>query len=70
MFFQDYDTLRKGYISKAKFRSALDNLKLNLKEAELVLLEYTFHHAAGQDLVDYIAFNELCEAVFTTKGLE
>ena len=37
-FFEDFDPLRKGTCTKAKFRTALDMAKLHLREDELVIL--------------------------------
>ena len=34
----EHDPLRKGIIPKSKFRSALDNMKLDLSSADLDLL--------------------------------
>ena len=38
-FFEDFDTLRKGTCTKAKFRTALDMANLNLRAEEYLVLE-------------------------------
>ena len=67
-FMQEHDPIRKGVIPKSKFRSALDNMKLELSAKDLDLLEAYF--ARGSDLVRYSEFTEACDSIFTTKGLE
>ena len=67
-FMTEHDPLRKGQIPKAKFRSALDNMKIELSGRDIDMLEAYFE--AARDLVNYAAFVEICEQVFTTKNLE
>ena len=67
-FMIEHDPLRKGQIPKAKFRSALDNMKIELSGFDIDILESYFQVA--KDLVNYSAFVEVCEEVFTTRNLE
>lgn len=67
-FMTEHDPLRKGRIPKAKFRSALDNMRIDLSPQELQMLED--YYSDTPDLANYAAFVELCEQVFTQKGLE
>ena len=67
-FMTEHDPLRKGTIPKAKFRSALDNMKIELSGGDIDLLEQFFETA--RDLVNYSAFVEVCEQVFIVKHLE
>lgn len=67
-FMTEHDPLRKGQIPKAKFRSALDNMKIELTGKDIDMLENYFE--AAKDLVNYAAFIEICEQVFTAKNLE
>ena len=67
-FMYEHDPLRKGTIPKAKFRSSLDNMKIELSGRDIDMLESYFE--AAKDLVNYSAFVEICEQVFTVKHLE
>ena len=67
-FMTEHDSLRKGQIPKAKFRSALDNMKIELSSKDIDMLESYFEVA--RDLVNYSAFVDICEEVFTSKNLE
>jgi Ca2+-binding EF-hand superfamily protein len=67
-FMIEHDPLRKGTIPKAKFRSALDNMKIELSGRDISMLESYFE--AAPDLVNYLAFVEICEQVFTVRNLE
>jgi Ca2+-binding EF-hand superfamily protein len=69
-FFEDFDPLRKGTCSKAKFRTALDMANLHLREDEFVILEQFFSVPDENDKVYYKDLVEEVETVFTTKGLE
>ena len=69
-FFEDFDPLRKGTCSKAKFRTALDMANLHLREDEFVILEQFFSVPDENDKVYYKDLVEEVETVFTIKGLE
>ena len=69
-FFNDFDGLRKGLVSKAKFRTALDMANLSLRSEEYDLLEKVYGLPEENDKVDYKSLVEEVETVFTLKGLE
>ena len=69
-FFEDFDPLRKGTCTKAKFRTALDMANLHLREDEFVILEQFFSVPDENDKVYYKDLVEEVETVFTVKGLE
>ncbi|KAJ3311004.1 hypothetical protein HDU76_003229 [Blyttiomyces sp. JEL0837] len=68
-FMADFDHLRHGKITRNEFRRVLKVLFLNLTEAELLTLESMFACDGGK-MVDYRAFSDAVESVFTIKGLE
>lgn len=67
-FMVEHDPLRKGTIPIAKFRSGVDNMRMDLTGAEIDALQEYF--LVPPDLVNYAAFVEVCEQVFTEKNLE
>lgn len=69
-FFEDFDTLRKGTCTKAKFRTALDMANLNLRPEEYDVLENYYGVPDQNDKVYYKNLVEEVETVFTLKGLE
>ena len=69
-FFEDFDTLRKGTCTKAKFRTALDMANLNLRPEEYDVLEHYYGVPDQNDKVYYKNLVEEVETVFTLKGLE
>jgi Ca2+-binding EF-hand superfamily protein len=69
-FFEDFDPLRKGTCTKAKFRTALDMANLNLRAEEFDVLEKYFNVPEEEDKVFYKDLIEEVETVFTVKGLE
>ena len=69
-FFEDFDTLRKGTCTKAKFRTALDMANLNLRAEEYLVLEDYYSVPGENDKVFYKNLVEEVETVFTLKGLE
>jgi len=54
-FLHDYDTLRKGFITKAKLRTALSSAGFSLSSGDMRLLESKFQHKdpVYNDMVDY-----------------
>ena len=73
-FFEDFDKLRKGITTKAKFRSALDMAKYNyskislgLRTEEYDLLEKIYGLENEKDLVNYLKMVEEVNTVFTLK---
>ena len=70
LFFEDFDPLRKGTCTKAKFRTALDMANLNLREEEFQFLENFYSVPDQEDKVFYKDLVEEVETVFTLKSLE
>eukprot|EP00743_Colponemidia_sp_Colp-15_P002007 GILK01002181.1.p1 GENE.GILK01002181.1~~GILK01002181.1.p1 ORF type:complete len:916 (-),score=199.27 GILK01002181.1:158-2905(-) len=68
-FFRDYDVLRKGFVPKAKFRTALSMMNFTLTNEEMDALETYYEHPKTAEIY-YVPFAELAESVFTRKGLE
>lgn len=81
-FFVDFDSLRKGYVNKAKFRTALDmakyflitfyiiflnNFSFGLNNEEYKFLEEAFLDQTDSNRVMYKALVEEVEKVFTFK---
>ena len=69
-FFEDFDPLRKGTCTKAKFRTALDMANLHLRAEEFDVLERFFSVPDEDDKVYYKDLVEEVDTVFTIKGLE
>jgi len=69
-FFQDFDGLRKGIVSKSKFRTALDMANLNLRSEEYDVLEQVYELSDDNTRVNYLSLVEEVNTVFTIKGLE
>lgn len=69
-FFQDHDPLRKGHVTKQKFRGVLHSQKINLTNEEYETLESYYGVASDDTKVNYIDFNEAIENIFTFKDLE
>jgi Ca2+-binding EF-hand superfamily protein len=66
-FFVDFDPLRKGEVTKAKLRTALDMAKLNLRKEEYDLLETHFEMPGDSLRVNYKNLIEEVDTVFTIK---
>ena len=69
-FFEDFDPLRKGTCTKAKFRTALDMANLHLRSEEFDILEKFYSVNEEEDKVYYKDLIEEVETVFTIKNLE
>jgi len=69
-FFQDHDILRKGYLPKMKFRNVLYAQKIMLTVAEFEALIEHFKLPNDATVVNYVAFNNEVEDIFTEKDLE
>ena len=70
-FFEDFDPLRKGTCTKAKFRTALDMANLHLRSEEFDVLEDFYSVRDNEeDKVYYKDLIEEVDTVFTIKGLE
>ena len=70
LFFEDFDPLRKGTCTKAKFRTALDMANLHLRKEEFEFLENFYSVPNEDDKVYYKDLVEEVETVFTLKNLE
>ena len=68
-FFQDHDTLRKGYVPQQKFRGVLHSQRVNLTNAEYSALEAMFA-MPDPKLINYVEFCKLNDAIFTDTNLE
>ena len=69
-FFQDHDTLRKGYLYRQKFRGVLHSQRINLTPVEYEKLEKHFAMPNDAGLINYVDMNEELDAIFTNKALE
>lgn len=69
-FFRDFDKLRKGHITEAQFRIGLNMSKIVLSGAEFRLLADHFAASAQPGCVQWRAFADCVDEVFTKKGLE
>ena len=69
-FFQDHDTLRKGYLARQKFRSVLHSQKIYLTIEEFDRLENYFACSPNSDMVNYVNFTDEIDRIFTEKDLE
>lgn len=69
-FFQDHDVLRKGYVAAQKFRGTLYGQRIQLTPEEFERLEEYFALPSDRGLINYVAFNEELDAIFTDKTLE
>ncbi|XP_071105662.1 EF-hand calcium-binding domain-containing protein 6-like [Haliotis cracherodii] len=69
-FLKDYDKLRSGRMLKTSFRRALDLAGFELKESEVSLLEDKYESRRDPDYIDYLAFSDELESIFTVKDLE
>lgn len=69
-FFKDFDPLRAGVVTEAKFRTALDNSGLALNDPELVALSKYFADSTDPKRVRYEDLLDQIDIVFTTAGME
>lgn len=69
-FFKDFDTLRSGKVTEAKFRTALDESGLKLNDPELTELSRYFADPSDPKRVSYEGLLAEIESVFTTPGME
>jgi Ca2+-binding EF-hand superfamily protein len=69
-YFQDHDILRKGTVPYMKFKGVLRAQKIELTDKEYDILLEKFRTEQDSKLIDYVAFNEEIENIFTKKGLE
>lgn len=75
-FFEDFDPLRSGSISKSRFRRCLASLGLSklahhdLNDSQFNMLCAAYQHPAKKDQVLFSKFVADVESVFTQAGLE
>ncbi|KAK7002739.1 hypothetical protein BgiMline_004147 [Biomphalaria glabrata] len=69
-FMKDYDKLHSGRMLKTSFRRALNLARLSLLESEVAMLEDKFQSIQDYDYVNYLAFCQEIESVFTKDNLE
>ncbi|KAJ3035330.1 hypothetical protein HDV00_004058 [Rhizophlyctis rosea] len=73
-FMSDFDHLHHGKITRNEFRRAIKLLYPELTETELHALELLFSrpstHPTDTGMVNYLAFSNAVESVFTLKNLE
>lgn len=69
-FMRDYDKLRTGRILIPNFKRSLDLAGLELKESEVKILEDAYRSYGQPDYVNYLAFQDEIESIFTLKNLE
>ncbi|XP_064635375.1 uncharacterized protein LOC135492703 isoform X2 [Lineus longissimus] len=69
-FLKVYDKLNHGRMKKSAFACALDLARLELTESEICILEDKYQDPRYHDEIDYRAFSDEIESVFTKKNLE
>jgi Ca2+-binding EF-hand superfamily protein len=69
-YFQDHDTLRKGYVPYMKFKGVLRSQNIELTDVENEILLNKFKISIDSRLIDYVDFTEEIDRIFTKKGLE
>lgn len=69
-FFQDHDSLRKGYVPVQKFRSVLCAQRIELTGPEFTSLETRFAMPHDKNLINYTTFCKENDAIFTDASLE
>ena len=69
-FFKDFDPLRSGKVTEAKFRTAIDESGLKLNDPELTELSRCYADPTDPKRVNYEGLLAEIESVFTTSGME
>lgn len=69
-FFQQFDRLHSGVITKNQFRQVLDMGSVRVSEREFQGLVSRYHSDRIPNGVSWVQFNDSLESVFTGKGLE
>jgi Ca2+-binding EF-hand superfamily protein len=69
-YFQDHDSLRKGYVPYMKFKGVLRGQNIELTEKEYDILIEKFKVNGDVKLIDYVLFEDEIDRIFTKKGLE
>jgi len=69
-FFRDFDPLRAGVVTEAKFRTALDESGLALSDPEMKALAVHFADPTDSKRVKYEDLLDQIEKIFTTSNME
>lgn len=69
-YFQDHDTLRKGYLAHQKFRSVLHSQKIELTVEEYDRLEAYYALPNDKNLINYKALCNEIDTIFTAVEME
>lgn len=70
-FFSDFDPLRSGTVTEAKFRTAMTIANIMpLTEREMQVVSQRYADATGNGLINYKELLNDIECVFVTKGME
>jgi Ca2+-binding EF-hand superfamily protein len=69
-FLSDFDHMRHGQITENEFRRGVKIVFAKLNEPELSALARTYQSKKDPRMVDYVAFSDEIESVFTVKGLQ
>ena len=69
-FFNDFDKLRKGKVTKAQFQSILSMLNFHLTFQELDALAEKYKTNDPEQMFDYVQFCANINSAFTTYGIQ
>lgn len=69
-FLADFDHMRHGQITENEFRRGVKIVFAKLNEPELSALARTYQSKKDPRMVDFVAFSDEIESVFTVKGLQ
>lgn len=75
-FFQDFDPLRSGFITKSQFLRGIDAIgisgldRMYLSEYELENLCEAYQDELDSSRIDYLTFEDVIDRVFTIKNLD
>ena len=69
-FFQDFDKLRKGHVTKKQFNSILSQLGFKFSQEEYDALANKYETSDPERFFNYVAFSESINKAFTTKGID
>lgn len=69
-FFQDFDKLRKGHVTKNQFNSILSQLNFNFTKEEYESLAAKYETSDPEKFFNYVAFSASINKAFTTTGID
>ena len=69
-FFNDFDKLRKGKVTRAQFQSILSMLNFHLTFQELESLGEKYKTNDPEQMFDYVKFCANINSAFTTYGIQ